>query len=195
MAILLRDEIKQGCLNCPWKGRKSQTVPPEGPEDSPLFVVGRNPGFTEDSKGRPFIGPAGKHLDRFFTDAGIFRDKVYITNCAKCYGGAGDPCPTDEVFNTCENFLLREMALVKPILIMPFGFDAYRRITGDVSPISAIQGKKIDFRHISGQAFFPMTHPSMWARTKGYYDRVILQTIIPEFRKVLSDLGILDRLT
>ena len=194
MAIPLREEIKQGCINCPWKNRKFQTVPPEGPEDSPLFVVGRNPGSTENSLGRPFIGPAGKHLDKFFMDSGIFRDKVYITNCSKCYGGPGDPCPTDEVFDCCEDFLKREMELVQPKLIMPFGFDAYRRITGDISPISVIQGHKTEFRHLPNKIFFPMSHPSFWARTRGYYDRVILQNVIPEFRKVLGNLGILDRL-
>jgi DNA polymerase len=194
MTISLLDEIKQGCPNCPWKDRKSQTVPPEGPEDSPLFVVGRNPGSTEDLIGRPFIGPAGKRLDQFFSDAGISRDKVYITNTSKCYGGPGDPCPTDEVFDCCEDFLKREIAQIKPKLIMPFGFDAYRRITGDVSPISVIQGKKVEFRHLPGWAYFPMTHPSMWLRSKGYYDRVILQVLIPQFRQVLIDLGILDRL-
>lgn len=194
MTITLREEIKQGCPNCPWVGRKSQTVPSEGPEDSPLMVIGRNPGFVEDSLGRPFIGPAGKHLGRFFLNAGISRDKVYITNTAKCYGGPGDPCPSDEVFDCCEDFLKREIALVKPKIIMPFGFDAYRRITGDVSPISVIQGKVTNFRHIPGQAFFPLTHPSMWLRSKGYYDRVIIQQVIPEFRKVLTDLGIFDQL-
>src|SRR5262245_53939535 len=116
----LIDKIRQGCPDCPWKDRKSRTVPSDGPTDSPLMVIGRNPGFTEDKEGRPFIGPAGKHLDRFFGDAGILREKVYITNTAKCYGGPGDPCPTDEVFDCCESFLKQELELIKPKLIMPF---------------------------------------------------------------------------
>jgi uracil-DNA glycosylase len=194
MIMSLREEIKQGCPNCPWKDRKSRTVPPEGPEDSPLFVIGRNPGFVEDSVGRPFIGPAGKYLNRFFSDVGISRDKIYITNTCKCHGGLGDPCPTDEVFDCCESFLKREMGLVKPKLIVSFGFDAYRRITGDISPISIIQGKIIKFRHLPGESFFPMTHPSFWARNKGYYDRVIIQTVITEFKEVLTDLDIMSKL-
>jgi DNA polymerase len=194
MSDNLIEEIRQGCVNCPWRDRKSVTVPPEGPIDSPLMVIGRNPGYVEDQNGRPFIGPAGKHLDRLFDDAGISRSKVYITNTVKCYGGPGDPCPIDEVFDCCEDFLKRELNLVKPKLIMPFGFDAYRRITGDTAPISSIQGQRIEFRHLKGQVYFPMTHPSMWARTKGYYEKTILHKVIPEFRRVLTDLGILDQL-
>jgi uracil-DNA glycosylase family 4 len=188
-------EIQQGCRDCPWQGRKSRTVGPEGPTDSPLMVVGRNPGYKEDQSGRPFIGPAGQHLDRFLRDIGISRQKIYITNTAKCYGGAGDPNPTDDVFNCCESFLNREIALLKPRLIVPFGFDAYRRLTSDVSPISVIQGRIQKFRHQPDRFYFPMTHPSMWARTRGYYDTIILNKVVPAFRQVLDEMGILQQLT
>jgi uracil-DNA glycosylase len=63
--LSFRDKIRQGCASCSWSRRRTQVVPSEGPLDSPLMIVGRNPGAQEDRCGRPFIGPAGTALDLF----------------------------------------------------------------------------------------------------------------------------------
>lgn len=176
------------CLFCPWRDRNHGPVPPEGPADARIMVVGRNPGITEDAQGRPFVGKAGVILDRFLADAGLQRDRIYITNTAKCYGGAGDPCPTEAVYNACESVIQHELNTLKPALIIPLGADAYRRLTGDVSPIGAVQGTRQTVRNQAGRVYFPVSHPSYWLRLGTYYDRVIRPIVIPALRACLIDL-------
>ena len=78
----LADEAK-GCTRCPLYKNATQTVFGEGPADANLMLVGEQPGDQEDLAGRPFVGPAGKVLDRALESAGIARDAVYITNAVK----------------------------------------------------------------------------------------------------------------
>jgi DNA polymerase len=71
------------CKNCPLWRNATQTVFGEGPLDAPLMFVGEQPGDKEDIAGKPFVGPAGRILDRALTAAGIARDKAYVTNAVK----------------------------------------------------------------------------------------------------------------
>lgn len=73
----------RGCTACPLHETGTQTVFGEGPERAPLMLVGEQPGDREDVLGRPFVGPAGKLLDRALADAGIDRDRTYVTNTVK----------------------------------------------------------------------------------------------------------------
>jgi uracil-DNA glycosylase len=73
----------KGCTRCPLYKHASRTVFGEGPADAHLMLVGEKPGDQEDLAGRPFVGPAGKMLDRALTTAGIERGAVYVTNAVK----------------------------------------------------------------------------------------------------------------
>lgn len=181
------------CPECPWKERKSCTVPSVGPTNSPLMFVGRNPGVTEDKRCEPFVGKSGDFLSKFLIDLGLDRLKVYIANTAKCYGGSGDPCPTEDVFNTCEPLISQEISLVKPVLIIPLGFEAYRRLTRDTSPITQVQGRIKIFPHQRDRRYFPLTHPSYWARSGTYYERVIKSQIVPVLNLILKRLDIFEK--
>jgi uracil-DNA glycosylase len=181
--------ILKGCSSCPWKDRKSRTVPPEGPAPCRVMFIGRNPGVTEDEDGKPFIGRAGQALDRFLYDCDLKRSDVYITNTAKCYGGPADPCPTEEVFDTCESFLEKEIDLVNPEVIVTLGADAHRRLTCDLVSITRVQGSLgYLFNNTLNKSItvIPVTHPSFWIRNGNYYDRVIKNQIVPVLKGVLA---------
>src|SRR3954447_25896913 len=80
------DEVRReaaGCTNCPLYRDATQTVFGEGPTGARLLLVGEQPADQEDRAGRPFVGPAGRHLDRALVDAGIDRDDTYVTNAVK----------------------------------------------------------------------------------------------------------------
>jgi uracil-DNA glycosylase family 4 len=127
-------------------------------------------------------------------DAGISRERVYVTNLVKCYGGPGDPCPTNVIYDQCEELLDCELSRVQPRLILPLGSDSYRRLTGHVDSIVGIQGKVYCPRHQAGVCYFPLTHPSYWIRTPGYYEEVIRSRMVPIFRSCLEKLELGTRL-
>jgi DNA polymerase len=159
------------------------------------MLIGRNPGVTEDKEGSPFIGKAGQALDRFLVDAGLKRDEVYITNTGKCYGGIGDPCPTEEVFDVCEPFLEMEFLWVQPSLVITLGAEAYRRVSGNAGSILATQGtfETVHYGSWDGPkisfSVFPVSHPSFWLRSGTHYDYVIKVKIIPALREWLQEHG------
>src|SRR4051794_17779552 len=76
-------EAAAGCRGCPLHGPATQTVFGEGPRKARIMLVGEMPGDREDREGRPFVGPAGRELDRALAEAGIERDAVYVTNVVK----------------------------------------------------------------------------------------------------------------
>src|SRR4051794_25153898 len=76
-------ELAAGCRRCPLWKNATQTVFGEGPRDAPVVIIGEQPGDKEDVEGRPFVGPAGRMLDRALLEAGIDRSRVYVTNAVK----------------------------------------------------------------------------------------------------------------
>ena len=78
----------RGCTACPLYKTGTQTVFGEGPQTARLMLVGEQPGDVEDRTGRPFVGPAGKLLDRALADAGLDRARVYVTNVVKHFNGS-----------------------------------------------------------------------------------------------------------
>src|SRR5579885_1523284 len=82
-SLSLLREAEAGCTRCPLYRNATQVVPGEGPERAPLMLVGEQPGNDEDLVGRPFVGPAGRVLDRAIADAGLDRKAVFVTNAVK----------------------------------------------------------------------------------------------------------------
>jgi uracil-DNA glycosylase family 4 len=187
-------EIAKGCPNCPWKDRKSRTVPFEGSPLSRVMVVGRNPGRDEDRIGRPFVGRGGAALDRFLVASSVARSKIIITNTSKCYGAPTDIPPTEEVFDACEIFIQKELALFQPELIVTLGNDALRRLTGDSTSSLHHQekGQIVTYRHLPNFKFFPISHPGYWVRRSTYLQDTILATVAANFKRVLKELNLLD---
>ena len=186
---LLKLHISE-CKDCPWKNIKKQTVLPEGPLNSPVFFIGRNPGYQEDKLGRPFVGPSGKALNKFLLATGIDRSKVWITNVVKCQGGLGDPCPTDEVYECCKPWLVREVKLFKPKLLVTLGNDSFCHVSRLSGSSVKLQGELIPMRSPIETSLFVMTHPSYWIRNPKYFANTVMKEMTFRLRQVLSDLGI-----
>ena len=110
----------RSCTKCPLHASRRNAVPGEGPLDAEVMVVGEAPGRSEDEQGRPFVGAAGKLLDRFLEEAGLERRRVYITNIVKCRPPNNrDPRP--EEIQACLPYLLEQIRIVRPKVIIVVG--------------------------------------------------------------------------
>ena len=115
----LEAEIR-ACTRCPLHATRKNPVPGEGNLDAELMLIGEAPGYWEDVKGRPFVGAAGKLLDRLLASAGFRREEVYIANVLKCRPpGNRDPRP--EEVRACTSFLDRQISIIKPRVIATLG--------------------------------------------------------------------------
>jgi DNA polymerase len=156
------------CRDCPlWKDA-TQTVFGEGPSHARLMLVGEQPGDKEDLAGKPFVGPAGNMLDRALEEAGIEREKVYVTNAVKHfkYVARGKirlhQKPSTPEIRACRQWYERELAAVKPDLVVAMGATAAQSVFGKITPINKNRGKPIKLDHTT-QALVTV-HPSYLLR-------------------------------
>jgi uracil-DNA glycosylase len=115
------------CLACGLAERRTNVVFGEGDPRSPLVLIGEGPGDQEDRTGRPFVGKAGQLLDRAIREAGLERSRLYITNTLKCRAAdweSGRPVnrpPTEDETQACRRWLLPQLAILKPKVILCIG--------------------------------------------------------------------------
>jgi uracil-DNA glycosylase family protein len=136
----------KGCRACDLWKRGTQTVFGEGPKKAALMLVGEQPGDQEDLAGRPFVGPAGKLLDRALAEAGIDRSTVYVTNVVKHF--KWEPRgkrrihkkPNAGEITACRPWLETEIALVKPRAIVCLGATAAQALLGKGFKVTAHRG-------------------------------------------------------
>jgi uracil-DNA glycosylase family protein len=161
-------EAAKDCKACPLWANATQTVFGEGPAHAPIMLVGEQPGDQEDRIGHPFVGPAGKLLDRALADAGIDRGQVYVTNAVKHfkYEPRGKrrlhKKPADAEIAACHQWLERELELVSPALIIAMGATAARALLGRATPIEVNRGKLMPFT--AAMQILITVHPSYLLR-------------------------------
>ena len=157
-----------GCRGCHlWEG-PIQTVFGEGPVHAALVFVGEQPGDQEDLQGRPFVGPAGKLLDRAMEEAGIDRQEVYVTNAVKHF--KFEPRgkrrihkkPDRPEIEACKWWLERELAVLRPELIVALGATAGLALYGRAVKVLSERGTITDDRR--GFRLLLTVHPSMILR-------------------------------
>ena len=150
----------EGCRRCPLcQGRKTIVFGVGNPH-ARLVLVGEAPGREEDEKGEPFVGEAGRLLDRILFAMGLERDEVYICNVEKCRPpGNRDPLP--EEIAACEPFLQRQLAAIRPALIVTLGKFAAQTLLRDQSPISRLRGQWREYQSIP---LMPTFHPAYLLR-------------------------------
>ena len=130
-------------------------VPGEGSAEAEVVLVGEAPGGQEDKQGRPFVGSAGKLLDRLLESIGLARDQVFITNVLKARPpGNRDPKPAEVAHSL--PWLEAQLALVQPRLLVPLGRHALRHFA-PAAKISEVHGTLL---YEGGRALFPMFHPA-----------------------------------
>src|SRR5438552_9427083 len=140
-------EAARDCTACHLYKSATQTVFGEGPKRAPIMLVGEQPGDYEDVAGKPFVGPAGKILDRALAEAGINRDEVYVTNAVKHF--KWEPRgkrrihqkPNSREIAACRPWLEAELRLVKPKLLVCLGSTAGQTIFGPSFRVTRERGK------------------------------------------------------
>jgi DNA polymerase len=127
--------------------RRTNVVFGEGNARSPLVLVGEGPGDNEDKLGRPFVGRAGKLLDQAIEEAGLSRSQIYITNTVKCRAAdwsSGKPAnrpPTEEETAACRQWLVPQLALIQPKVILCIGAPSAKNLIKKNFKITVERGK------------------------------------------------------
>jgi len=163
----LREQAAQ-CRACPlWKDA-TQTVFGAGPLHARIMLVGEQPGDKEDLSGQPFVGPAGQMLDRALQEAGIDRSKVYVTNAVKHFKFVPrgkirlHQKPGTPEIRACRPWYERELAAIKPALVVAMGATAAQSVFGRITPINKSRGQLIELEH--GITALVTVHPSYLLR-------------------------------
>lgn len=148
------------CHRCDLAASRTELVYGVGNPNARLVLVGEAPGREEDIKGEPFVGEAGRLLDRILLAMGMQREDVYICNVLKCRPPNNrDPQP-DEVA-TCEAFLIRQVATIRPQVIVGLGRFAVHCLLKTKAPISRLRG---EWQSYQGIPLMPTYHPAYLLR-------------------------------
>jgi uracil-DNA glycosylase family protein len=167
------------CTRCDLYQRATQTVFGEGEVDAPLLLVGEQPGDQEDRAGHPFVGPAGRVLDRALNEAGIGTGEVYVTNAVKHFKWEArgkrriHKRPDVSEIQACHTWLEQEIGLVRPRVVVCLGATAARAVLGRPTTISSARGRLID-----GPDDVPIVvtiHPSAVLRARDERDRAAVR--------------------
>jgi len=154
------------CQRCKLGATRKNLVFGVGNPKARLVFVGEGPGADEDAQGEPFVGDAGKMLNRIIAAMELRREDVYICNVVKCRPPQNRPPESDEV-STCSPFLLRQLQSIRPEAIVALGSSAAQALLQTKVPISKLRGKFHDFH---GIPLMPTYHPSYLLRTGGNSD-------------------------
>jgi DNA polymerase len=159
----LRAEIA-GCTLCALHERRTKLVFGVGDPEADLMFVGEAPGAEEDVVGDPFVGAAGRLLDKIFAAAGIAREEVFITNVVKCRP-PGNRDPEIEEIVTCLPVLRRQIEIVDPKILCALGRHAAQTLLGRPDPIGRLRGV---WHEWEGRKLICTYHPSACLRNPDY---------------------------
>lgn len=168
----------RGCPLCKLARTRKNAVPGEGQLAARIMFVGEAPGRSEDEKGRPFVGAAGRILDDLLQKAGIERSQVFITNVVKCRP-PNNRVPEDDEAAACRPYLDRQIALIKPKVICILGRTAYASLLGG-SSITTNRGKIVEK---AGQKYFLTFHPAA-----AIYNKSLLAALEADLKKLAKEI-------
>jgi DNA polymerase len=149
------NKIIASCKKCPLHKTRTNAVPGEGPANAKIMFIGESPGRTEDIQGRPFVGLAGKFLNKLFNSIDLKRTKVFITGSVKCRPPK-NRVPTEEEIQACKPYLEKQIEIIKPKLIVILGNVALKTLLGEKS-VSNLHGKIFEKKGIK---YFITFHPA-----------------------------------
>lgn len=165
------DELRgaeAGCRRCPLYQHATQVVPGEGPADARIMFVGEQPGNDEDLRGRPFVGPAGRILDRAIADAGLDRVRIFVTNAVKHFKFEErgkrrlHKRPNAYEIDRCRWWLDQERSLIGPDLVVALGVTAARGVLGKTVTLARVRGEILS--QAGGPGVLVTVHPSYLLR-------------------------------
>jgi DNA polymerase len=149
------------CHLCELSKSRQNVVFGEGNENAEILFVGEGPGANEDAQGRPFVGKSGELLTKMIENVlELSREDVYIANIVKCRP-PGNRTPTSDEAYTCRPYLIKQIELIRPKLIVTLGSTAYQYLTEDSTPITKIRGT---IHKQEAYTIIPTYHPSYLLR-------------------------------
>jgi len=149
------------CHLCELSKHRTNMVFGEGDPQADIMFIGEGPGATEDKMGRPFVGRSGELLTKMIENVLLIpREAVYIANIVKCRP-PNNRVPTPSEAHTCQPFLQKQIALIKPKIIITLGGTAYHYMTGDETGITKVRGTLLQQE---GYTLIPTYHPSFLLR-------------------------------
>jgi DNA polymerase len=158
------------CTRCDLCQSRIQVVAGEGNPDADLMFVGEAPGAEEDAQGVPFVGRSGKLLDRALEEAGIVRSDVFITSTLKCRP-PGNRDPRAPEIEACRPWLVEQIRLIEPRVVVTLGNFATRLLSGSATGITRIHGRAQVRDLGSGEVLlFPTFHPAAALRSTGKFE-------------------------
>ena len=186
-AAALREyaERTASCTKCVLSAGRTQVVFGSGSPDADLVFVGEAPGFHEDQQGVPFVGQAGKLLDRLLEGIGLTRADVFVANVLKCRPpGNRDPQP-DEIA-ACEPHLFRQIELLEPKLVATLGNFATKLLSGRPAGITRVHGQEQEVTLGARTVLlYPLFHPAA-----ALYTPSMLKVLEEDFSRIPA---LLDR--
>jgi len=173
-------EVARGCVRCPQLAEaRTQVVFGAGNADADLMFVGEAPGANEDRIGRPFVGQAGKLLDRLLGEIGLDREEVFIANVLKCRPpGNRDPLPAE--IENCSGYLRTQLDLIEPRVLCTLGNFATKLLRADPAGITRLHGQA-EVRVVGPRAvrLYPLLHPAA-----ALYTPAMLETLRADFARI-----------
>src|SRR6266571_4566032 len=173
-----------GCTKCRLAEGRTQVVFGSGHPQADLMFVGEAPGFHEDKQGLPFVGQAGKLLDKLLAGIGAERGQVYIANILKCRPpGNRDPVPDEK--EACEPYLFRQVELIRPKVIATLGNHATKQLSGKDVGITRVHGQEQQIQVGSlSVLLYPLYHPAA-----ALYTPAMLKVLEEDFARLPDLLG------
>ncbi len=151
----------QVCQRCDLAAERTHVVVSRGNPNAAIMIVGEGPGQQEDEQGKPFVGKSGQLLDKILAAVNLDTERdVYICNVVKCRP-PGNRVPTTDEAAACKGYLLEQIRLVDPKVILLTGATALKGLTGDKRAISKIRGQWIQWE---GRWCMPIFHPAYLLR-------------------------------
>jgi DNA polymerase len=163
----------RNCTNCPLYETRIKAVPGEGPSNPKIMLIGEGPGRNEDEQGRPFCGAAGKQLNGFLEQAGLFRKDIFITSIIKCRP-PNNRVPKMEEANACKKWLFKQIQILKPKIIGLMGRTAVQHLLESKIDLAKQHGTIVVHNN---QPFMILYHPAAVI-----YNQSLEQTIAEDFK-------------
>jgi len=184
----IADEVCQ-CRKCDLGSLRTNAVPGEGNPNARIFFIGEGPGADEDAQGRPFVGRAGKLLDKVIKACGLKRSDVFIGNILKCRPPENrDPRP-DEIIN-CLPYLQRQIEIINPEIIVALGAHAARTLLDTNKSIGQLRGQFHEYYAGLGRPPIKLMATYHTAYLLRNYSQENRRRVWEDMQKVLAELGL-----